>query len=71
MPSLGGPRIPAHVVGDLKMTEGAAAPGMRLTLRDAFAIEVRHLLDQIMIVEDDRAIRADSERVLVGLSPFI
>src|ERR1700678_4611404 len=55
----GGPRIAAHVLSDLKMPEGTAALGMRLTFRDAFAIEVRHLLDQIMIVEHDGTIRTD------------
>src|ERR1700675_4448234 len=56
-----GPRVAADVMGDLEMTEGAAALRVWLTLRDAFAIEVRHLLDQVMIVQNDGAIRTDGE----------
>jgi hypothetical protein len=51
--------IPADILSDLEMTENAAALRMRLTLRDTFAIEVGHLLDQIVIVQNDWAIRTD------------
>src|ERR1700722_12101903 len=54
-------RIAADVLGHLEMSKGSAALGMRLTLRDAFAIEVRHLLDQVMIVQDDGTIRTDGQ----------
>jgi hypothetical protein len=43
------------------VTVGTPAFGVRLTLRDPFAIEVRHLLDQIMIVQDDGTIRTNGE----------
>ncbi len=56
-----GPRVVADVLGDLEMTEGATALGVRLSLRDALAIEVRHLLDQVMIVQNDGAVRTDGE----------
>jgi hypothetical protein len=39
---------------------------MRLTLRHAFAVELRHLLNEVVIVEQDRTVRADGERVLVA-----
>jgi hypothetical protein len=40
---------------------------MRLTLRHAFAVELRHLLNEVVIVKQDRPVRADGERVLVTL----
>src|ERR1700722_15184551 len=57
----GSPRIPANVLRDLEMSEGAAALRVRLALWDALAIEVRHLLDQVMIVQNDGTIRTDAE----------
>jgi hypothetical protein len=48
-------------LGDLEITEGAATLRVWLTLRDAFAIEVGHLLDQVMIVQNDGTIDTDGE----------
>jgi len=39
---------------------------MRLTLGDALAVEIRHLLHEVMIVDDNRAVGADGERMLVA-----
>jgi hypothetical protein len=54
------------LVRDLEVPERAAALGVRLALRDPLPVEVRHLLDQVVIVQEDRAIRAYGERVLVA-----
>src|SRR5277367_6880005 len=56
-----GPCVGAKIFSDLKMTESTAPFGMRLALRDALAIEVCHLLDQIVIIQDDGAISADGK----------
>ncbi|SKX64312.1 Uncharacterised protein [Mycobacteroides abscessus subsp. abscessus] len=39
---------------------------MGLTLGDALAVELRHLLDQIVIVQDDGTARSDGERMLIA-----
>ncbi len=59
-------RVLGHVVRHLEMTKASAAFGVRLTLGDALPVEVRHLLDEVVIVQDDGAIRADGERVFVA-----
>jgi hypothetical protein len=41
--------------------------GVRLALRHALAVELRHLLDEIVILQENRPVRADGERVLVAL----
>ena len=56
-----GPGVAAHVIGYQKVTMRTTAFGMRLPFRDPFAIEVRHLFDQIMIIEDYGTIRANGE----------
>jgi lipopolysaccharide export system protein LptA len=38
---------------------------MRLALRDALPVEVGHLLDQVVVLQQDRAVRADGQRVIV------
>jgi hypothetical protein len=48
------------------MAERATAFGVRLTLRDPLAVEVGHLLDQIVIVEQNRAIRPHGQRELIA-----
>jgi hypothetical protein len=53
--------------GHLKSTKAARALGVRLSLGHPLTVELRHLLDQVVIVEQDRSIRADSEQVLVAL----
>ena len=39
---------------------------MRLAFGHPFAVELRHLLDEVVIVQQDRPVRADGERVLVA-----
>ena len=51
---------------DLEMAERAPALGVRLAFRYALPVEVRHLLYQVVILQQDRAIRADGQRVLVA-----
>src|SRR3954452_8434010 len=48
------------------MTERAAALGVRLALRDALPVEVGHLLDQVEVVEHDRAVGPDGQRMVVA-----
>ena len=50
------------------MAERAAALGVRLPLGDPLAVEVGHLLDQVVVLEQDRAVGADGERMLVALN---
>jgi hypothetical protein len=50
------------------VTERAAALGVRLTLRDALTVEAGHLLDQVMVLEQNRAVGADGERMIVALN---
>src|SRR5258708_23269864 len=48
------------------MAECAAPLGMRLTFGSPLPVEVRHLLDEIVILQQDRAVGADGERVLIA-----
>ena len=57
----------ADVVRHLEPAECAAALGVRLPLRDPLAVELGHLLDQVAVLEQDRATGADGQRVLVAL----
>jgi len=45
--------VGTHIMGHLEPAEGTTAPGVRPALRNAFAVEPRHLLDQIVIVQED------------------
>ena len=56
----------ADVVGDLEEAEGAAALGVHDPLGHALAVEVGHLLDQVVVLEQDRPVRAGGERVVVA-----
>ena len=58
--------VRADIRGDLEMTEGPAALGVGLTLRDPFPVEIRHLLYQVVILKEDRAVRADGQRMFVA-----
>ena len=49
------------IVGDLEAPKGAAALGVGLAFGDAFAVERRHLLDQVVIVQQDRSVGADGQ----------
>ena len=55
------------VRGRLPRTERARTLGVGLAFGNPLAIEVGHLLDQVVIVQDDRAIGADGQRMLVAL----
>ncbi len=57
----GGLGVGADVLGDLEVAEGAAALGVGLALRDALPVEVRHLLDQVVVLQQDRAVGADGQ----------
>ena len=63
-----GPGVGADVLRHLEVPERAAALGVRLTLGDPLAVEVRHLLDQVVVLEQDRAVGAHGERMLVALN---
>jgi hypothetical protein len=39
---------------------------VRLALRDPLPVEVRHLLDQVMILQQNRAIGTDGQRMLIA-----
>src|SRR5882757_7800569 len=59
------PGVGAHIVGHLEGAERATTLGMRLTLRDPLPIEIRHLLNQIMVLQQNRTIRPDGQRKLI------
>ena len=59
--------VGADVVRHLEVAERAAALGVRLALRDPLAVEVGHLLDQVVVLEQDRAVGTDGQRMLVAL----
>ena len=61
-----GAGVGADVVGHLERAERAAALGVRLPLRDALAVEVGHLLEQVVVLQQDRPVRADGQRMLVA-----
>jgi hypothetical protein len=61
-----GAGVGADVVSHLERAERAAALGVRLPLRDALAVEVGHLLEQVVVLQQDRPVRADSQRMLVA-----
>ena len=54
-------RVGTDVVGHLKMAKGAGLLGMWLSLRNALPVEVRHLLDQIVILQQQRPVGPDAE----------
>ena len=55
----------ADVVGHFEVAERATALGMRLAFRDAFPVELGHLLDQVVILQQDRTVGADRQRLFV------
>src|SRR6185312_690196 len=59
--------VGADVAGDLEPAERAAALGVRLPLLDPLPVEVGHLLDQVTVLQQDRAARADGQRIRVAL----
>ena len=56
----------ADVLGDLETAKRAASLGVRLPLWNPLPVPVRHLLDEIVIVQQDRTVGADGERVLIA-----
>jgi hypothetical protein len=60
----------ADVVGHLEHAESTAALGVRLAFRDALAVELGHLLDQVVVLEQDRTVRTDGQRVLVARNRY-
>src|SRR3546814_3068569 len=46
--------------------EGARSLGVGLALRHLFAVEMRHLFQEMHVVQQDRAVRADRQRVTVA-----
>ena len=61
--------VGAHVTRHLEVAERAAALGVGLALRDPLPVEVRHLLDEVVVLQQDRAVGPDGERVLVARRP--
>ena len=50
------------------MTESTRALCVGLAFGNPFPIEIGHLLDQIMVVQNDRPVTADGQRMLVALN---
>jgi hypothetical protein len=50
----------ANVVGDLKLTVGASTLGMDYALRNALAVKVRQQVNQMEVLEQERAIRTNA-----------
>src|SRR5690606_37559003 len=61
-------RVLRDIVQHLELTEGAGALGVRAALRDALAVEARELLDECDVVEQQRAVGADAQRVRIGFA---
>jgi hypothetical protein len=59
--------VGADVVRHLEVAEGTAALGVRLPLGYPLPVEVRHLLDEVVVLQQDGAVRAYGQRVLVAL----
>ena len=51
---------------DFEEAVGAAALGVHDALGDTLAVEVLHLLDDVVVVQDGGAARTDGQRVLVA-----
>ena len=54
------------VLGGLELPERARALRVHVALRDALAVEVRHLVQEVHVVQQDRAVRTDGQRVAVA-----
>ncbi len=57
--------VARDVVGDGERAVGARALGVHHALGDALAVQVRQLLDQLEVLQQQRAARAGGQRVLV------
>ena len=54
-------------MGHLEPAERAGTLGVRLTFGHPFPVELRHLLDQVGVLQQDRPVGADGQRVIVTL----
>ena len=61
-----GLRVPRDVLGGLELAEGARALRVHVALGDALAVEVRHLVQEVVVVQQDRAVGAQGQRVAVA-----
>lgn len=58
-------RVGADVLGRLERAEGAGSLRVDVPLGDALAVEVRHLVEEVDVVQDDRTVGADGEAVAI------
>ena len=56
-----------NIVGHREVAKSASALGVRTPLDDVLAVEVSQCLDQVHIVQDDRAISTDRQGMRVAL----
>lgn len=54
----------ANVIGDLEFTIGTGTLGMHNSLRDPFSVKVGEEVDQVEVLQEKRAILANSLRGL-------
>src|SRR6185437_11797546 len=57
-----------HVFGNLEKAVSAAALGVNHAFRNPFAVELRHLLDQVMVLQQDRTVGAGGKGMFVARS---
>ncbi len=62
-PGLG---VRRDVLGRLELTEGTRALGVHVALGDALPVEVRHLVQEVHVVEQDRPVGTDRQAVAVA-----
>jgi hypothetical protein len=64
----------ADVVRHLEPPEGARALRVRLAFGHAFAVELGQLVDEVVVMQQDRPVRADRQRMLIaftGMPAFV
>src|SRR6185312_451827 len=59
-------RVPRDIVRGLERAEGARALGVRLAFDGLFPVEVRQLLDEVHVVQQDRTVGPDRQGVAVA-----
>src|SRR5690606_4540097 len=65
-PEEGRPGVSRNVLGSFEYAERTGAFRMRLTLGHFLAVEVRHLFEKMDVMQDDRAISTDGQRIAVA-----
>src|SRR5690606_31272270 len=65
-PEEGRPGVSRNVLGSFEYAERASAFRMRLTLGHFLAVEVRHLFEEMDVMQDDRAISTNGQRIAVA-----